>query len=231
MTLFCHGFMVLVKYYFRTVDEKSCAGYVSDMPETQNAIPSGRAYRTRGADYDVRAPVPKIRRTRLDLFKEHRIEMLAEARELGRAAATEFQIAQHFGVDTRTINQWAARDPEFAAAIRIGRDLADDMVERALYHKAMGYSYPSEKVFHSAETGVVRVPIIEHVPPDTTSMIFWLKNRRRSEWTDQQNIRVDGELTVKADPRALAIAMLATIRAALEAGEVPALTIDAEPAK
>lgn len=191
------------------------------MPETQSALPSSRKLRTRGVDYDVRAPVPKIRRTRLDLFKEHRIEMLAEARELGRAAATEFQIAEHFGVDPKTINQWSARDPEFAAAIRIGRDLADDMVERALYHKAMGYSFKSEKIFHSAETGVVRVPTIEHVPPDTTSMIFWLKNRRRSEWTDQQSVRIDGELTVKTDPKALAIAMLATIRAALEAGEAP----------
>jgi hypothetical protein len=26
----------------------------------------------------------------------------------------------------------------------------------------------------------------EHVPPDVTAQIFWLKNRRRDEWRDKQ---------------------------------------------
>lgn len=32
---------------------------------------------------------------------------------------------------------------------------------------------------------VVREQIIEHVPPDVTACIFWLKNRRSSEWRDK----------------------------------------------
>jgi hypothetical protein len=31
---------------------------------------------------------------------------------------------------------------------------------------------------------VTRVPIVEHVPPDVTAQIFWLKNRDPAHWRD-----------------------------------------------
>jgi len=30
----------------------------------------------------------------------------------------------------------------------------------------------------------VYAPYIEHVPPDTTAAIFWLKNRKPAQWRD-----------------------------------------------
>jgi hypothetical protein len=35
----------------------------------------------------------------------------------------------------------------------------------------------------------VLVPYQEHIPPDVTACIFWLKNRRPKEWRDVQNHR------------------------------------------
>jgi hypothetical protein len=35
---------------------------------------------------------------------------------------------------------------------------------------------------------VTKVPYREHVPPDVTACIFWLKNRKPSEWRDVQNV-------------------------------------------
>ena len=32
---------------------------------------------------------------------------------------------------------------------------------------------------------------IEHYPPDTTAMIFWLKNRRSDRWRDAHNIEAE----------------------------------------
>jgi hypothetical protein len=32
------------------------------------------------------------------------------------------------------------------------------------------------------------VPYIEHVPPDVTAQIFWLKNRKPVEWRDVQQM-------------------------------------------
>ena len=39
------------------------------------------------------------------------------------------------------------------------------------------------KIFQYEGSPVV-VPYREHVAPDTTACIFWLKNRRRNEWRD-----------------------------------------------
>jgi hypothetical protein len=38
----------------------------------------------------------------------------------------------------------------------------------------------------------VLVPYIEHVPPDTTAGIFWLKNRKSAEWRDIRSTELSG---------------------------------------
>jgi hypothetical protein len=58
-------------------------------------------------------------------------------------------------------------------------------VVSSLYHKAVGYTFESEKIFqHQGE--IIRAPVREHVAPDTTAAIFWLKNRRPADWRDKQ---------------------------------------------
>jgi hypothetical protein len=47
----------------------------------------------------------------------------------------------------------------------------------SLYNRANGYSYDAEKIFCDKNGKVTRVPHREHVPPDVTACIFWLKNR------------------------------------------------------
>jgi hypothetical protein len=47
-------------------------------------------------------------------------------------------------------------------------------VKRSLLHKATGYSYHGEKIFYDRDLGVVRVPVVEHVPPSDTAMILYL---------------------------------------------------------
>ena len=42
--------------------------------------------------------------------------------------------------------------------------------------RTVGYSFNSEKIFCNKEGVVTRVPYVEHVPPDVTAAIFWLKN-------------------------------------------------------
>jgi hypothetical protein len=47
----------------------------------------------------------------------------------------------------------------------------------------------------------VRVPCVEHVPPDTTACIFWLKNRRKDLWRDRidNTVKVVREVTTMTD--------------------------------
>jgi hypothetical protein len=57
-------------------------------------------------------------------------------------------------------------------------------VEQSLYRRAVGYSYDAVRIMGYAGE-YTHVPYVEHLPPDTTACIFWLKNRRRDLWRDR----------------------------------------------
>lgn len=111
-------------------------------------------------------------------------EYVPQAEKLCKLGATDLELADFFKVTDRTILTWKATYPEFCEAVKAGKDVADERVERSLYHKAVGYTFDSEKVFQF-QGSIVRAQTREHVPPDTTAMIFWLKNRRAETWRDK----------------------------------------------
>ncbi len=115
----------------------------------------------------------------------------AEAvRRLVELGANDFEISQVIGVSPSTIVAWKTKHPEFAEALRFRDEngtFADDRVKRSLLHKATGYSFHSEKVFFQ-DGKVTRVPVVEHVPPSDTAMIFYLKNRDPERWNDRRQL-------------------------------------------
>jgi transposase-like protein len=113
-------------------------------------------------------------------------------------------VAEHFDVNRSTITEWIKNHAEFSAAIDLGREDATDRVERALFERATGYSWPSEKLMTVSDGGgggshVERHKITEHVPPDPAALKFFLSNRRRKEWAERQQIEGGdgGPLVVK----------------------------------
>lgn len=104
------------------------------------------------------------------------------------------QIARALGIALRTIHLWKQAHPAFMAALTRGKDLADGSVVRSLYERATGYQQKALKFFFDKETGtVIEHEYIERYPPDTTAMIFWLKNRQRHEWRDRHELSNDPE--------------------------------------
>jgi hypothetical protein len=101
--------------------------------------------------------------------------------------ATDEQIADFFGVSVPTIDNWKKAHPAFLGALKESKAALDTKVERSLYERAMGYSHPAVKILTVAGQ-VEQVPYVERYPPDTTAMIFWLKNRKPAEWRDRQEI-------------------------------------------
>lgn len=116
---------------------------------------------------------------------DYRPEFTAQAEAMCLSGATDAEIAHALGVSTRTIYRWQAAHPEFCQAIKTGKEPADDRVERSLYHRAVGYSFEAERIV-TVGGKTEKVKYTEHVPPDTASMIFWLKNRRKDNWRDIQ---------------------------------------------
>src|SRR5262245_58650423 len=109
---------------------------------------------------------------------------LEQAKKLAALGATDADIADFFGVSARTVMSWKVAKPEFFHALKTAKEVADARVERRLYERALGYSVETEKIVVSRGT-VIRVRTIEHYPPDTTAMIFWLKNRQPGKWRDK----------------------------------------------
>lgn len=127
-----------------------------------------------------------------------------QVKALSKLGATEFEMAQFLGVALSTFQLWMVQHPKFSGAVKLGKAAPDKRTERSLFHKANGYSYESEEIFLVDEVietpaptpddptaviitrtkKVLRVPTIKHVPPSDTSIIFWLKNRRKDRWRD-----------------------------------------------
>jgi hypothetical protein len=106
-----------------------------------------------------------------------------QAKALTKLGATDWDLASFFEVSIDTITEWKLRHPKFSASIKVGKNPSDKRVEQSLYRRATGYSYDAVKIFQ-VEGKPLIVPYVEHVPPDPTAMIFWLKNRRKDKWRD-----------------------------------------------
>lgn len=95
------------------------------------------------------------------------------------------QIAGRIGIATTTLYDWKNKYPEFAQALKKGKEYVDTQVENALLKRALGYDYTEERVEISQKDGKKVIQTVKHVAPDVTAQIFWLKNRRREHWRDK----------------------------------------------
>lgn len=116
-------------------------------------------------------------------LKDKTPKLLDRIYELARQGKTNAQIAESIGISDRTLSRWNTDDLVFASYLKENKELPDSLVEVNLFKRATGYDYTEEQ---STREGVVELR--RHAPPDPTSMIFWLKNRKSKEWRDRQEI-------------------------------------------
>lgn len=122
-----------------------------------------------------------------------------QAEHLAKLGATDQEVADFFDVDVRTVYRWKHDHDAFCQALKVGKEIADERVERSLYQKAIGYEQEEVKIFMPAGAeSPVYAPFRAKVAPDTTAAIFWLKNRRSQEWRDKQDVEHSGGIQVEA---------------------------------
>lgn len=139
--------------------------------------------KTKGKAKQADSEQPKVESRSVGRPSGYKPEYAKQAEKLCKLGATDADLAEFFGVTPRTIQNWSSRYEEFFRALKDFKDLADDRVERSLYQRALGYEYDAVKIFNANGEPLV-VPYRERCPPDTTAMIFWLKNRRPDRWRD-----------------------------------------------
>lgn len=119
----------------------------------------------------------------------------AQAQKLSAIGATDIEIADFFEIDVRTLYRWKHDFPDFCQALTLGKDIPDERVARSFYNRAVGYSYQAVKIFMPAGAKEpVYAPYVEHVPPDPTAAFIWLKNRRKDDWHDKQEVEHSGSI-------------------------------------
>ncbi len=107
-----------------------------------------------------------------------------QAAKLCQLGATDKQLAGFFKVSESTLNLWKLEHPSFSESLKLGKSVPDENVKRSLYDRAMGYTCLETKL-NVVNGEIVETVVEKHYPPDPTSMIFYLKNRCRDEFTDK----------------------------------------------
>ena len=117
---------------------------------------------------------------------------------LARLGWTDSQMAEKIGIAEATFNNWKKEHPEFMESLKEGKEEPDQAVERSLFERATGYvNKNAVKIFMPAGAdSPVYAPYQEHVAPDVTAQIFWLKNRRPETWREKQEIKHSGGISV-----------------------------------
>jgi len=118
---------------------------------------------------------------------KYKPEYCEQAHKLALLGATDNQLADFFKVTEQTINNWKIDFPEFFESLKLGKSEVDARVVESLYKRATGYSHKEEKVFNN-QGEILTHETTKHYPPDSTSLIFWLKNRMPEEWRDRQEL-------------------------------------------
>jgi len=116
--------------------------------------------------------------------------------DLYRQGKTEKQIAEIVGVSTQTLFNWKGQHPDFLYALRDAKQIANTMVEAAMFQRAVGYSIPETKVFCNKDGEITTHTIEKHYAPDAGAQAFWLKNRKPEAWADKKE--VTGTMTLES---------------------------------
>ena len=123
------------------------------------------------------------------LTEEGQIRLQGWARD----GLSDEQLAEKMGVCPSTFYAWKNKYPEISEALKEGKDVADRKVENALYKRACGFEYEEVTTEIDEINGkMITKRVTKMYPPDPTSMIFWLKNRKPDEWRDKRETEVTG---------------------------------------
>lgn len=127
-------------------------------------------------------------------------EGLLQLESWARNGLTNDQIASNIGISRETLNQWSHKYPDISDALKKGKEVVDIQVENALLKRALGYKFTEvtkERVYNSL-TGCyemkVTKQVVKEVQPDTTAQIFWLKNRKPTDWRDRKDIDLNANI-------------------------------------
>lgn len=115
-----------------------------------------------------------------------------------RDGHTEAQIAQLLGIGVSTFEKYKSEHDEFKEVLDSAKDDLVASLEKTLFQKARGMEYEEVKtVIEKDDSGKDKKKIEKTkkwLPPDTTALIFSLKNLKPEAWRDKHDVNHTGSV-------------------------------------
>lgn len=105
---------------------------------------------------------------------------------------TDEQIAHNLDIAYSTFKEYKKMFSDLSTALKKGKEVADYEVQNALFKSATGFSYTEEATNAVGDI----VTLQKYSKPNTTAQIFWLKNRKATDWRDKTEVKQDVSQTV-----------------------------------
>lgn len=139
-------------------------------------------------------------------------EGLLKIQGWARDGLSDEQVAKNMGISRSTLNVWREKYPDISDALKEGKEVADRIVENALFKSAQGYMVKVKKpikihvIEYASGSGkkrkeydkIVQGEEEQWIPGQVTAQIFWLKNRKPEKWREKPvDESVDNNITIK----------------------------------
>lgn len=150
--------------------------------------------------------LPSLRDKSADRMK-YKSDFARVVYHLARLGARDEDIAEVFGVEPGTIQQWKKdKKKEFYQSWHEGKWMFGMEVAETLGNRALGYDYieveESQTVTRAGNVVPIRKVMHKHMAPDVVAGIFILKNQFKESWGDQkenQMAKMTSEIANKID--------------------------------
>lgn len=133
------------------------------------------------------ALVPKTQDAYALAPEKDKTRILETIRSTLALGASTQEVSRVLGIGHTTFNRWSERHPEVEQAIIDGQTEADAKVSKALFSRAVGYTYSEQRPMQ-IEGELVVADYEKHMAPDVNAGIFWLTNRRSDVWQDVRRV-------------------------------------------
>lgn len=129
-------------------------------------------------------------------------DSLLQLEGFAKEGLSDEETAERIGISLSTLYDWKKKHKKIADALAAGRTAADTKVESSLFKRAVGYRYDEITVEEklNPKTGetekVSTKTVTKEMQPDTSALIFWLKNRKPDIWRDKSEQKHTGGVVI-----------------------------------
>lgn len=118
-----------------------------------------------------------------------------------RDGLTDEEIAKKMDISASTFYEWQKKYSEISEAIKRGREPTNVILEDTAFERATQWRTVKEVTKEprlNRKTGKIELIVVKEVekriPPDSTLLIFLMKNRMKEKYGDRQQVELSGQI-------------------------------------